>query len=160
MKTPRVYIDTSVLGGYFEREFLVWSTALVEDFRAGRFVPVLSDLLAAEVEDAPARVRTLHAELLGLGAENIRTDEEVLDLLEAYEQHRVLGPRYRQDMLHIALATVADVDVVVSWNYKHIVRSDKIRLFNAVNLAQGYKTLTIHTPREVTTHGRERDQLG
>ena len=38
------------------------------------------------------------------------------------------------DMLHIALATIAEVDVLVSWNFKHIVRLDEIRLFNAVNL--------------------------
>lgn len=158
MKTPRVYIDTSVLGGYFEREFSVWSAGLLEDFRAGRFTPVLSDLLAAELEDAPARVRTLHAELLALGAEHVGTANAVLDLRDAYEEHRVLGPRYRSDMLHIALATVAAVDALVSWNFKHIVRLDKIRMFNAVNVAQGYKALTIQTPREVTTYGRERDQ--
>jgi hypothetical protein len=53
-------------------------------------------------------------------------------------------------MLHIALATVANVDVLVSWNFKHIVRFDKIRLFNAANLQQGYKLLAIHSPREVS----------
>ena len=158
MKTPRVYIDTSVLGGYFEHEFAVWSAGLMEDFRAGRFVPVLSDLLAAELEDAPARVRGLHAELLTLGAESVLTAHEVLEHRDAYESHRVLGPRYRNDMLHIALATVAAVDVLVSWNFKHIVRLDKIRMFNAVNLEQGYNALTIHTPREVATHGQHRDQ--
>ncbi len=61
-------------------------------------------------------------------------------------------------MLHIALATVAEVDLLVSWNFKHIVRFDKIRLFNAANLEQGYKPLVIHSPREVTTYGREADQ--
>src|SRR5438132_407832 len=69
---------------------------------------------------------------------------ELAGLLAAYEAHKVLGPRFRSDMLHIALATVADVDVLVSWNFKHIVRFDKIRLFNAVNLEQGYKSLSIH----------------
>jgi len=57
--------------------------------------------------------------------------------------------------LHIALATIAEVDVLVSWNFKHIVRLDKIRLFNAVNLEQGYKSLTIYSPREVISHGAE-----
>lgn len=57
-------------------------------------------------------------------------------------------------MLHIALATVADIDVLVSWNFKHIVRLDKIRIFNAVNLELGYKQLQIYSPREVTSYGR------
>jgi len=56
-------------------------------------------------------------------------------------------------MLHIALATVADVDVLVSWNFKHIVRLEKIRIFNGVNLELGYKPLLIYSPREVTHHG-------
>lgn len=67
----------------------------------------------------------------------------------------MLGPKFRSDMLHIALATVAEADLLVSWNFKHIVRFDKIRLFNAVNLEQGYKSLSIHSPREVTTYGTD-----
>ena len=66
-----------------------------------------------------------------------------------------MGSRFYNDMLHIALATVAEVDVLVSWNFSHIVRLDKIRLFNAVNLAQGYKSLAIYSPREVMSHGTE-----
>ena len=61
-------------------------------------------------------------------------------------------------MLHIALATVANADLLVSWNFRHIVRVDKIRLFNAVNLEQGYQALSIHSPREVTTYGQAGDQ--
>jgi hypothetical protein len=55
-------------------------------------------------------------------------------------------------MRHIALATIADVDALVSWNFRHIVRLDKIRLFNAVNVESGYRVLNILSPREVTTH--------
>lgn len=58
-------------------------------------------------------------------------------------------------MLHIALATIADVDVLVSWNFRHIVRLDKIRLFNAVNIEQGYKPISIYSPREVISYGQE-----
>jgi hypothetical protein len=120
---------------------------------------VLSDWLATEILRAPERVRDVHSDLLGLPwHESIAITTQALDLLAAYEAHSVLGPRYRADMLHIALATVAEVDLLVSWNFKHIVRFDKIRLFNAANLEQGYKPLVIHSPREVTTYGREADQ--
>ena len=159
MKTPRVYIDTSVLGGCFEAKFAPWSNRLVEDFRAGRLIPVMSDLLANEIGKAPEHVREAHAELFPI-SEGIVAGEQALRLADAYQAHAVLGPRYRGDMEHIALATVADVDVLVSWNFKHIVRFDKIRLFNAVNLALGYKALTIHSPREVTTHGQAGNQSG
>jgi hypothetical protein len=81
--------------------------------------------------------------------------EEALSVLTAYENHNVIGARFRNDMLHIALATVAEVDVLVSWNFRHIVRLDKIQQFNGINIELGYKTLAIYSPREVTTYGRE-----
>jgi hypothetical protein len=157
MKTPRIYLDTSVLGGCFDQEFAVWSNALMQDFREGRYIPLLSDLLAAEVARAPEPVRKVHGELIACSSEVLTVTADALDLLATYEAHSVLGPRYRADMLHIALATVANADLLVSWNFKHIVRFDKIRLFNAANLQQGYKQLAIHSPREVTTDEEERD---
>lgn len=160
MKIPRIYLDTSVLGGCFDPEFSAWSKGLVADFRSGRFVPVLSDLLALEISRAPIQVQRVHTELLELSAEQITISDAALDLLGTYEARSVLGPKYRADMLHIALASVSNVDVLVSWNFKHIVRFDKIRLFNAANLEQGYKSLAIHSPREVTTHGRDADPNG
>ncbi|MCX6372549.1 MAG: PIN domain protein [Actinobacteria bacterium] len=154
MKQLRVYVDTSVFGGCFDDEFAEWSNALMDDFRADRCDLVVSDVTAAEVAAAPEPVRDLFSELIE-GARNLHVTSEVLDLLGAYESHNVLGPRFRSDMLHIALATVAEVDVVVSWNFRHIVRLDKIRLFNGVNLELGYRSLSIYSPREVASHGTE-----
>ena len=87
--------------------------------------------------------------------ELVSATEEVVGLVGAYEDHGILGPRYRNDMLHIALTTVASVDVVVSWNFRHVVRLDKIQQFNGVNIERGYRTLAIYSPREVTTYGRD-----
>ncbi|MDS4020157.1 MAG: PIN domain-containing protein [Candidatus Competibacter sp.] len=155
MKKLRIYVDTSVIGGCFDSEFAEWSSALIEDFRKGRYRAVLSDVTAAEVLPAPDFVKNLHAELLSLPAQVIRVDEDAVSLVQHYIAHSVLGQRFMNDMLHIALATIAEVDVLVSWNFKHIVRLDKIRLFNAVNIEQGYKTLAIYSPREVISHGSE-----
>jgi predicted nucleic acid-binding protein len=159
MKKLRIYVDTSVIGGCFDPEFQAWSNGLIDDFRIGTFNLVLSDVTAAEVERAPEAVRELHRELLSVG-EILAVTEEVLTVLAAYESHGVLGPRFRNDMLHIALATVAEVDVLVSWNFRHIVRLDKIQQFNGINLELGYKTVAIYSPREVTTHGRENPDQG
>jgi len=156
MKKPRIYVDTSVIGGCFDPEFELWSNELVEDFRQGRFALVLSDVTATEIEPAPRVVRELHSELLSI-AEILTVTEEASAVLAAYEEHKVLGPRFRNDMLHIALATVAAVDVLVSWNFRHIVRLDKMQQFNGVNLELGYRALAIYSPREVTTYGRERE---
>ena len=158
MKKLRIYVDTSVLGGCFEPEFATWSNGLIADFHAGTFTPVLSALLETELRRAPDFVRAVYSDLVAMVGESIPVNDESLELLSAYEAHKVLGPRFRSDMLHIALATAADVDLLVSWNFKHIVRFDKIRLFNAVNLEQGYKPLSIHSPREVATYETNPDQ--
>lgn len=143
-----------MIGGCFDQEFHTWSNDLMDDFRRSRFRIVLSDVTRAEAAHAPEAVRDLYDELVAI-AEILPVTDEALEVLANYEAHGVLGPRFRNDMLHIALATVAEVDVLVSWNFRHIVRLDKIRLFNGINMELGYKTLTIYTPREVTTHGRD-----
>ncbi len=152
MERLRVYVDTSVLGGCFDAEFAEWSNGLIRDFRAGRFVPVLSDVTAAEVADAPASVREIHQEMLVLAGDALTITPQVVDLVAAYQARKILVPKYAADMRHIALATVAAVDALVSWNFKHIVRLEKIRLFNAVSVESGYRSLNILSPREVTTH--------
>lgn len=155
MKKPYIYVDTSVIGGCFDAEFKEWSDALVEDFRRQRYVAVLSDVTAAEIAPAPDFVRALYGEILALPARIVHVNEDAVALVQRYAERSVLSQRFINDMLHIALATIAEVDVLVSWNFKHIVRLDKIRLFNAVNLEQGYKPLTIYSPREVISHAEE-----
>lgn len=152
MRALRVYLDTSVVGGCFDEEFAPWSNGLVEDFRAGRFLPVVSELVATELDSAPEAVRAKFEDILQLEPEFLEVSEEALALTAGYAEHGALPPKFRNDMLHIALATVADVDVLVSWNFKHIVRLAKIRLFNAVNIELGYKQIQIFSPREVTTY--------
>jgi predicted nucleic acid-binding protein len=160
MKVLRVYVDTSALGGCFDREFEPWSKGLLEDFRSGHFRPVLSEVTAAEVIDAPEPVREVYADLLNLGAEVLPVTPEALSVRASYLERGILGTRFENDMLHIALATIAEVDVLVSWNFRHIVRLDKIRLFNEVNIELGHKALTIYSPREVTIHGRDQGDPG
>ena len=152
MEQLRIYIDTSALGGCFDPEFAPWSNGLMRDFRAGRLVPVLSDVTAAEVASAPESVRDLHQEMLALAGVVLPLTSEVLGLVSAYEAKKILGAKFRADMQHIALATIARVDALVSWNFRHIVRLERIRLFNAVNVESGYRVLSIRSPREVTTY--------
>jgi hypothetical protein len=151
MRIQRVYIDTSVLGGCFDPEFARWSNALLDDFRAGRLKPVISEIIAAEIADAPPAVRELLVDLLALAPETLDVTPEALALADAYQAHGILTSKFYADGLHIALATSAEVDLLVSWNFRHIVHYDKIRLFTAVNLERGYKSLAIYSPREVAS---------
>lgn len=152
MDRLRIYIDTSVLGGCFDPEFAPWSNGLMRDFRAGRLVPVLSDVTAAEVGSAPEAVRGLHQEMLEFAGAVLPVTSEVVALVAKYTARAILPVKFEADMRHIAVVTIAGVDALVSWNFKHIVRLEKIRLFNAVNVESGYRVLSIRSPREVTTY--------
>jgi hypothetical protein len=81
LKPLRIYIDTSVLGGCFDVEFAVWSNALIRDFRARRLIPVLSDVTAAEVAEAPPAVRDVHQEMLLFAGRLLPVTPEVMELV-------------------------------------------------------------------------------
>ena len=123
------------------------------DFREGVFNPVVSTIVTLEIGDAPVSVRKTYEDLLLLNPEVLEVDEEEIALADRYLERGILSENYYDDAQHIALATVANVDVLASWNFRHIVHFDKICQFNAVNLEQGYKPSDIRSPREVTRHG-------
>jgi hypothetical protein len=154
VKIPRVYLDTSVIGGCFDSEFCTHSNMLFEHLRNELLIPVTSFIVAAEIANAPELVRNKYKELLSFNIEQLNDSAEVASLLDAYCKQNILTEKYTDDMNHLALATVASVDTVMSWNFKHIVRFDKIKQFNAVNVQNGYKAIQIISPREAGNYGR------
>jgi predicted nucleic acid-binding protein len=150
-----VYLDTSVIGGCFDVEFSKWSSALFTDFRDGIYIPVISDLVEAEIQDAPEKIKSKLIELFEMDCEILRTDDDSIDLANQYQERGILSPKFFNDGLHIAIATVHILDILVSWNFKHIVHFNRIHFFNAVNIAMGYKPIEIYSPREVTTYEQD-----
>jgi len=146
---PRIYTDTSVLGGCEDDEFREPSRRLVESFRRGEATLVLSELTIRELEAAPKGVRAVLGIVPSACVETLALSAEAEQLASAYIADGAIGARMRADALHIALATVARVDVLVSWNFKHIVNLSRIHAYNAVNLKKGYPLLEIRSPREV-----------
>ncbi|MFL6259969.1 MAG: PIN domain protein [Thermoanaerobaculia bacterium] len=145
----RVYTDTSVLGGCEDEEFSEHSIQLMETFVRGERVLVLSSLTIQELATAPASVRRRLASVPEPYIETLQLDAEAEALAESYLAAGVLTAKMRADAQHIAIATVARVDVLVSWNFKHIVNLQRIHGYNSVNLRQGYPMIEIRTPREV-----------
>jgi predicted nucleic acid-binding protein len=157
MKLQLIYLDTSVFGGCFEPEFSEWSIGLIRDIENGLFQATTSEIVAFEIDaGAPEIVQQKFSSFLnGCSPEVLSMSEEVLTLSDAYLAHGILTQKFRNDMMHIALATVHGVDIVASWNFKHIVRYEKIVKFNAVNLELGYHQIAIHSPRELATYGKD-----
>ncbi len=149
MKRLRIYLDTSVVGGCFDDEFSEESQALLTMARRGHITLLISDLLADELELAPTRVKDILGTLSEDCFEPILSSGESERLRDAYLKAHVVPASQQNDAHHVALATVVKADLIVSWNFKHIVHFDKMRGFNAVNLREGYTTIEIHSPKEV-----------
>jgi predicted nucleic acid-binding protein len=149
MGSLRVYIDTSVFGGCFDREFSGDSWAFFEALWTAQITAMLSATLLRESEEAPAQVRELVGRALQGDCERIAVTAEMVDLRDAYLAAQIVTPRYADDALHVAQATIAHADVIVSWNFKHLVNPLRIRGFNRVNTEQGYGEIVILTPADI-----------
>ena len=145
----RIYADTSVIGGCLDAEFRDESIALLNMVRRGEAVLLVSSHLVQEIADAPPEVREVLASLPDEHLERLNVTDEALVLQAAYLQAAIVGPAAADDALHVALATVGRADLIVSWNFRHIVHFDKIRRFNAINRFHGYQGVDIRSPREV-----------
>ena len=147
----RVYIDTSVIGGCFDREFNEWSNLLFDEFRNGKKIAVLSDITFDELELAGKEIKNVVNRIPEKYREYLIQNEEVIELAEKYITDGAVTMKFFEDALHIAIATINKVDVLVSWNFKHIVNINRIRLYNSVNLKSGYSMIDIRSPREILT---------
>jgi predicted nucleic acid-binding protein len=147
MKILKMYLENSVIGGYFDEEFKETTQKLFEKLRKGVYKPIISSHVVAELDNgAPDHVKD---NLKTIDYEEYLVTEEMGKLAEKYLEQKIVSENYYNDALHIAVATVIGVDVLVSWNFKHIVNLNKIKLFNSVNLREGYNILEIRSPREV-----------
>lgn len=145
----RIYLDTSVFGGYFESEFELWTKILFDKIRLGEFRIIYSKLVDIELLPAPEKVRDLAYSLPMTQLELVEISDEALELADQYLKQNVVGRTSRSDCVHIALATLNNADILVSWNFKHIVNVNRIRGYNSVNYKLGHKILEIRTPREI-----------
>lgn len=150
--TLRVYMDTSVIGGCLDEEFAEDSQRVFELAKRGYLRLLLSDVVVRELEQAPPSVRRLLESLPEPSVQRVTITEEVQQLRDAYIGAGVIGQQWVDDATHVAAATVAQADAIVSWNFRHIVRLDKIKAYNQVNKTLGYDELTIVSPKEIR-HG-------
>jgi len=145
----RIYIDTSIVGGFFDKEFAEPTRALFERLRRKEVIFVISDLLRKELITAPNEVRSLLENYEQENFESVNLTEEAKELANGYIAEKVIGKTSLEDCQHIAMATINKVDILASWNFKHIVNIIRIRGYNSVNLKMGYATLEIRNPREL-----------
>ncbi|MBX2931919.1 MAG: type II toxin-antitoxin system VapC family toxin [Chitinophagaceae bacterium] len=148
MQKQRLYLDTSVFGGFYDDEFSEFTVQLFERLNKGEFTLLFSTITQDELENAPERVRNLVKQLKADNTEFLEVTDEAVDLATEYIEEKVVGQTSYADCLHIALATINRADYLISWNFKHIVNVQRIRGYNAINLKSAYKILEIRSPRD------------
>jgi len=149
MRPIRIYADTSVFGGFFDTEFDKETKLLFDKILKGEFKLIISDLTQNELIKAPENVRNLIMDLNIVDVEVIKISNEEINLAKSYVSENVVGKTSFDDCIHIAAATINNVDLLVSWNFKHIVNVVRIRGYNAVNIKNGYKTIDIRSPKDL-----------
>lgn len=147
----KIYVDTSVFGGYFDEEFSEVTKILFEEIQKNKFQLVISDLTQKELLNAPTNVRNL-LEKLNISIEKLTVNKQAIELAIKYVQEKVVGKTSMDDCIHIATATINNIDVLVSWNFKHIVNLQRIKGYNSINNDLGYQNLEIRSPKDLINH--------
>ena len=148
MKKPvmRLYLDTSVFGGVYDKEFETDSKRLFEAIHKRKAFVMVSDVTLEEIQGAPDKVKSVMTDLPKDQVLFLNSTEEAIGLRDEYLARKILTPKSTDDATHVALATINRADAIVSWNFKHIVRLDKMKQYNQVNFAFGYGILQIVSP--------------
>lgn len=149
MKRLRIYTDTSVFGGMFDEEFAEDSKRFFDEVKEGRYRILISDVTLAEIQKAPLNILQFFLSFPEEHMEHLILAQEAIELRDQYIQAGALPPACLNDAAHVALAAIAEADIVLSWNFKHLVNFERIRKYNAVNSALGYKSIEIRSPKEV-----------
>ncbi len=149
MKVPTLYLDTSVIGGYFDKEWMADTRELWAQAQAGKWGFLTSIVTERELENAPENVRQLFLDTFQDASGLLMATEEAEDLAEEYLRAGVVSPKFADDALHVAVCSTHRIPYLVSWNFRHLVNVRREAGFNAVNLLQGYPSLSIVNPKEL-----------
>jgi len=148
----RFYLDTSVFGGVYDEEFEEFSLQLFERIKLEKVTCIYSEMVEAELVKAPERVKTYFKGLPKQTMEKVEITDDIISLAKKYVKEGVVGPTSFDDCIHIATATINKADILISWNFKHIVNVYRIRGYNSVNLKMNYQSLEIRSPKEIVDY--------
>jgi predicted nucleic acid-binding protein len=113
---PKIYLDTSVIGGLFDEKFTIDSNKLLQEFQKNKYIPVISTIVMKELQKAPEQVKNVIKEINNI--EVLEITDDVRNLAKKYIIQNIITEKYFDDAIHIAVSTVNKIDVLVSWNFK------------------------------------------
>jgi predicted nucleic acid-binding protein len=155
MKKPRIYLDTSVINFYFAEDaperMAVTRKFFDEELASGNYETYISLLVLDELEET--KDQALRDKLVSLANQCITEvfplTDEVNAIAVKFVEEGIIPEKYKDDGLHLALALTNNIDYIVSWNFKHIVKLKTKRAVKAFSIKEGYKEIEITTPQEV-----------
>lgn len=132
--------------------FELWTKVFFKNIYEGKYIILYSKLTDVEIQPAPQRVKDLLLTIPIKYIKKVEISEEAKELANRYILENVVGRASMADCIHIALATLNDADLLVSWNFKHIVNVNRIRGYNSINYRYGHRILEIRSPREIINY--------
>ena len=153
MRIPKIYLETSVFNFVFADDApdkRQDTLKLFDEIKEGKYEPYTSEYATDELEGAPEEKRLKMLRLIEeYGVNLIGTSDDAVALSKIYVAEGVIPQKYMTDALHIAIATIMDMDFIVSLNFKHIVKRKTMLLTEVINVREGYKKIGIFSPAEV-----------
>mgnify|MGYP001572151248 FL=1 len=152
MKIPKLYFDTSVFNFAIaddvpaEKEITL---RLFEEVRSGKYNVFISEIVMLEINKAPEpKAIELRDCIKKINPEELIFDDSAEILAREYIEKGIIPVKYEDDAFHIAIASVNDLDAIVSWNFTHIVKLKTKREVSGINALMGYKPIEICSPQE------------
>ena len=153
MKTPKIYLETTLFNFFFADdapEKKQDTLKLFQEIQAGKHLPYTSTVVLEELRKAPKeKFDKMFALISRYSMITLPATPEAQRLANIYIKENIIPAKYPSDALHIALATINDLDYIVSYNFKHIVKLKTIVMTESVNLRENYKRIGIFSPTEV-----------
>jgi len=154
MRIPKIYLETSVLNFVFADDSpdkKADTIKLFKEIKNGKYVPYTSDYVKKEIDDTPDLNKRCELNKIAkeYSTKILPSTEEMEQLADEYLKEGIIPEKHRTDALHIAAATVNGLDMIISWNFQHIVKMKTILMTEIVNLRNDYKKVEIYSPSEV-----------
>ena len=156
-RIPTVYLETTIFNFPFADDapqYQADTLKLFAEIKAGKFKPFTSDYVTLELDSTrdAGKLAKMKALIADYGIEVLPVSEEVERLADVYVSEGIIPKRYGADALHIAAASVAGMDLIVSLNFRHIVKHRTIIQAEVINAREGFRRVFIHTPAEVINY--------
>jgi predicted nucleic acid-binding protein len=159
MRIPKIYLETTIFNFFFTDdapEKAQDTLKLFQEIQEGRYEPYTSDYALMEIKNASEPKRARMLELLDkYSIFSLPTSDDAKRLADIYVGEGIIPEKYFTDALHIAIATVSELDFIVSFNFKHIVKRKTVIMTESVNLREGYRQIGIFSPTEVIENDNE-----